>query len=106
MLNFLNPRYRHIRASHNLPYSQKEVQGTVPVTSVVIPCTGVDYIEEALLSADFAARFATGAEEIVIVSDQPAHAFGSLPVKTRVATLDVPHREESYRYKQDRKSVV
>ena len=100
MLNFLNPRYRHIRASHNLPYSQKEVQGTVPVTSVVIPCTGADYIEEALLSADFAARFATGAEEIVIVSDQPAHAFGSLPVKTRVATLDVPHREESYRYKQ------
>lgn len=100
MLNFLNPRYRHIRARHNLPYDQADVQGEVTVTSVVIPCTGADYIEEALLSATFAARFATQAEEIVIVSDQPAAAFSELPAKTRVATLDVPHREGNYRYKQ------
>lgn len=100
MLNFLNPRYRHIRARHNLPYHQADVQGEVTVTSVVIPCTGMDYIEEATLSAAFAARFATEVEEIVIVSDQPAAAFGELPAKTRVVTLDVPHREENYRYKQ------
>ncbi|ORM54406.1 hypothetical protein HA41_05295 [Pantoea conspicua] len=100
MFNFLNPRYRHIRARHNLPYDQAGVQGDVTVTSVVIPCTGADYIEEAKLSASFAARFATQAEEIVIVSDQPAAAFGELPAKTRIATLEVPHREENYRYKQ------
>lgn len=100
MLNFLNPRYRHIRARHNLSYSQAEAQGSVPVTSIVIPCTGADFIEEAKLSALFAERFATQAEEIVIVSDQPVADFGQLPAKTRVVTLDVPHREASYRYKQ------
>lgn len=100
MLNFLNSRYRHIRARHNLPYTQPDVQGEVPVTSVVIPCTGADYIEEATLSARFAERFASALNEIVIVTDQPADAFGSLPAKTRVVTLDVPLREESYRYKQ------
>lgn len=100
MLNFFNKRFRHIRARHNIPYSESRVQGTIPVTSVVIPCAGEDYIEEALLSACFASRFATSITEIVIVSDQPATKFGELPAKTRVATLTIPHREESYRYKQ------
>ncbi|WP_261642862.1 hypothetical protein [Erwinia mallotivora] len=100
MFEFLNPRFRHVRARHNLPYQQKEVQGNVAVTSVMIPCTGKDYIEEALLSALFASRFATTAEEIVIVTDRPVEEFGSLPPKTRVVTLDVPFREENYRYKQ------
>lgn len=100
MLNFLNPRYRHIRARHNLPYSLEKAQGDVPVASVVIPCTGADYIEEATLSASFAARFASDIREIVIVSDQPATTFGALPPKTRVVTLDVPPRQDNYRYKQ------
>ncbi|WP_065648430.1 glycosyltransferase family A protein [Pantoea eucrina] len=100
MLNFFNKRFRHIRARHNIPYSESRVQGAIPVTSVVIPCAGEDYIEEALLSACFASRFATSITEIVIVSDQPATKFGELPAKTRVATLTIPHREESYRYKQ------
>lgn len=100
MLNFFNKRFRHIRTRHNIPYSQSRVQGKTPVTSVVIPCAGEDYIEEALLSACFASRFATSVTEIVIVSDQPATQFGELPAKTRVATLTIPHREESYRYKQ------
>lgn len=100
MFEFLNPQFRHIRARHNLAYQQKEVQGQVPVTSIVIPCTGADFVEEAKLSALFASRFAPAAEEIVIVSDQSAEQFGELPVKTRVVTLDVPLREESYRYKQ------
>lgn len=100
MFEFLNAQYRHIRARHNISYQNREVQGNVPVTSIVIPCTGVDFIEEATLSALFAARFAPGAEEIVIVSDRPAAEFGELPAKTRVVTLTVPSREESYRYKQ------
>jgi len=100
MFNFLNPQYRYITSRHNIPYAQADVQGEVPVTSVVIPCTGADFIEEAELSALFAARYATQAEEIVIVSDQPAELFRQLPEKTRVVTLDVPQREENYRYKQ------
>lgn len=101
MFNFLNARYRHIKARHNIPYASLSPSSvSVPVTSVVIPCTGADYIEEALLSATFAERFAPDLEEIVIVSDQPESAFGELPAKTRVVTLDLPKREESYRYKQ------
>ncbi|MCX8959158.1 hypothetical protein EHW66_18305 [Erwinia psidii] len=100
MFEFLNPRFRHVRARHNLSYQQKHVQGSIAVTSIMIPCTGADYVEEALLSALFASRFASEAQEIVIVTDQPAEQFGTLPAKTRVVTLDVPCREESYRYKQ------
>lgn len=100
MLNFINKRSRYIRSRHNIPYTHENSQGNTPVTSVVIPCTGSDYIEEALLSAEFSARYAADIEEIVIVSDQPEHAFGALPSRTRVVTLEVPHREESYRYKQ------
>ncbi|WP_428944538.1 hypothetical protein ACQK5W_18830 [Pantoea sp. FN060301] len=100
MFEFLNAQYRHIRARHNIAYQNRDVQGEIPVTSVVIPCTGVDFIEEAKLSALFASRFAPGAEEIVIVSDRTAEEFGELPAKTRVVTLAVPYREENYRYKQ------
>ncbi|MCE0802586.1 hypothetical protein LVQ79_18315 [Buttiauxella sp. A2-C1_F] len=101
MFKFLNPKYRHITARHNIPY-QEPAAGSVavPVTSIVIPCAGADYIEEGLLSAQFAARFAPDVEEIVIVSDRPAHEFGELPPKTRIATLELPQREEGYRYKQ------
>ena len=100
MFEFLNKNRRYIRSRHNIPYAQENAQGAIAVDSVVIPCTGADYIEEAVLSAEFASRFATQVKEIVIVSDQPASAFPTLPAKVRVATLDVPHREESYRYKQ------
>lgn len=101
MFKFLNARYRHITARHNIPYSSLAPSSkSVPVTSVVIPCTGADYVEEALLSATFAERYAPDLEEIVIVSDQPENVFGQLPPKTRVVTLELPHREENYRYKQ------
>ena len=100
MFEFLKPQFRYIRSRHNLSYQQKAVQGSIPVTSIVIPCTGADFVEEAKLSALFASRFAQDAEEIVIVSDQSAEQFGQLPAKTRVVTLDVPMREENYRYKQ------
>ncbi len=100
MFEFLNKNRRYIRSRHNIPYEQQNAQGSIAIDSVVIPCTGADYIEEAVLSAQFAHRFAPQVKEIVIVSDQPASAFPALPEKVRVATLDVPHREESYRYKQ------
>lgn len=100
MFNFLNPQYRYIQSRHNIPYTQADVQGDMPVTSIVIPCTGADFIEEAELSALFASRYASQAEEIVIVSDQPAALFCNLPPKARVVTLTVPDREESYRYRQ------
>lgn len=100
MFEFLKPQFRYIRSRHNLSYQQKAVQGSIPVTSIVIPCTGADFVEEAKLSALFASRFAQDAEEIVIVSDQSAEQFGQLPAKTRVVTLEVPMREENYRYKQ------
>lgn len=100
MFEFFDPQFRYIRSRHNLSYQNKEVQGKIPVTSIVIPCTGADYVEEAKLSALFASRFALHAEEIVIVADQKSEQFGELPAKTRVVTLDVPMREEGYRYKQ------
>ncbi|WP_034918436.1 glycosyltransferase family A protein [Erwinia sp. 9145] len=98
MFEFMKPHFRYIRSRHNLPY--ESARGNIPVTSVVIPCTGEDFIAEAKLSALFASRFAPGAEEIVIVSDRSADEFGELPDRTRVVTLEVPFREESYRYKQ------
>lgn len=100
MLKFLNKRYKHIRSRHNIHYGLLDTQGDIPVTSVVIPCTGSDYIEEALLSASFASKFAPQINEIVIVTDQPEDEFGLLPAMTCVVKLDVPDREESYRYKQ------
>lgn len=101
MFKFLNTRYRHITGRHNIPYSSLHLTGELAtVDSIVIPCTGADFVEEALLSATFAERYATGISEIVIVSDQPESAFGTLPPKTRVVTLSLPVREENYRYKQ------
>lgn len=100
MFKFLDPQFRHIRSRHNLPYQHNAVQGSIPVTSIVIPCSGADYVEEAKLSALFASRFAQYAEEIVIVTEQKSEPFGELLAKTRVVTLDVPMHEENYRYKQ------
>lgn len=100
MFKLFNNRYMHIRSRHNISYTQADTRGNTTLSSVVIPCAGVDYIEEALLSAYFASKFAPQIQEIVIVSDQPAQKFGHLPHKTRICTLEVPEREESYRYKQ------
>lgn len=61
----------------------------LPPQSLVIPAVGADYVEEGTLAAQFADRFCPELREIVVVSDQPAAAFAGLPVKARVATLDV-----------------
>ena len=100
MFDFLNKHRRYILSRHNIPATQADAQGTIAVSSVVIPCTGADYIEEAVLSAYFASRCADTISEIVIVSDQPSSAFPPLPARVRVVTLEVPFREENYRYKQ------
>lgn len=101
MFKFLNAKYRHITARHNIPLAQAATGAkSVPVTSAVIPCVGKDFVEEGTLSAIFANRFAPQLEEIVIVSDQPAEAFIDIPAKTRVVTLNVPERDDSYRFKQ------
>ncbi|TCV93494.1 hypothetical protein [Biostraticola tofi] len=102
MFEFLSSKYRYITSRHNIPYHHQHAitDGGNAVTSVVIPCTGEDYCEEALLSATFAARFAPAIQEIVIVTDQGPNKFPSLPPKTRVVTLRVDTREEPYQYKQ------
>ncbi|PPC74441.1 hypothetical protein C4K68_26260 [Pokkaliibacter plantistimulans] len=58
------------------------------VESLVIPVVGLDYVEEGSLTAEFAARFYPELKEIVLVTDVPADAFGPLPAKARVVTLD------------------
>ncbi|WP_413736544.1 hypothetical protein ACL2XP_27285 [Sodalis sp. RH21] len=102
MFDFLNPKYRRIVHRHNIPYQPGETsaQPRLPVTSVVIPSVGEDYITEAVLSAAFAERFAGAVQEIVIVTDQPAHKFPLLPAKVRVVTLATETRTGDYQYKQ------
>ncbi|WP_410012732.1 hypothetical protein ACL2XG_15470 [Sodalis sp. RH24] len=102
MFEFLNAKYRHIVRRHNIAYDEKRDASLpwVPVTSVVIPSVGEDYIEEAMLSATFAQRYAQEVREIVIVTDQPAHKFPPLPEKVRIVTLALETRDGDYRYKQ------
>lgn len=54
--------------------------------SVVIPCSGTGYVEEAALSARFASEH-SGAEEVLVVTDQPGGSFGPLPPRVEVRTL-------------------
>ena len=102
MFKFLNSKYRHILSRHNLPYAQTLTAGMPKnsVTSVVIPSTGADYIEEACLCAEFADKFATELQEIVIVTDQDASQFRTLPEKVRIVTLSPETKSGDYRYKQ------
>lgn len=102
MFKFLNPKYRHILSRHNLPYDGTVMAGKPKnsVTSVVIPSAGADYIEEACLCAEFADKFATALQEIVIVTDQAASQFRPLPEKVRIVTLHPETKSGDYRYKQ------
>jgi hypothetical protein len=61
----------------------------LPAESLVIPAVGAGYVDEGKLAAQFAARFYPELSEIVIASDLAASAFGELPAKARVATLEV-----------------
>ena len=96
--------YRRINARHNIEYNQDTPTCGAKVNSIVIPTVGEDFIEEALLSAKFASINASSADEIVIVSDQPAEKFGVLPPKTRVATIDIEIPNPKHKYAQIYKS--
>ncbi|NDL64794.1 hypothetical protein [Acerihabitans arboris] len=102
MFEFFNAKYRHIVRRHNIAYDEKKLTKPprLPITSVVIPSVGEDYIAEAMLSATFAQRYAQDVQEIVIVTDQPAQKFPLLPEKARVVTLATETRDGVYRYKQ------
>lgn len=60
-----------------------------PADSIVIPVVGTKYVDEANMAVRFAARSCPDMRELVIVSDLPAAAFGALPPRTHVVTLDV-----------------
>lgn len=70
--------------------------------SLVIPVVGQNYIVEAKMAEQFAARFFPALKEIVLVSDLPASSFGKLSeAKSRVVTLDVESSlPNEHRYKQ------
>lgn len=98
-------RYREVSNKHNIPYTEfSALPKAVPITSVVIPSVGADFIAESVLSARFASIHAKEAQEIVIVSDQPQEAFGELPERVRVATLDIEAPNVNHAYAQIYKS--
>lgn len=107
-MNFLkrfSKDYRRITSRHNIPYAQVAGNNSRnDISSVVIPTVGADFVEEAMLSARFAARNAPDLREIVIVTDQPATAFTDLPEKARVVTLDIQIPNPLHRYAQIYKS--
>jgi hypothetical protein len=65
------------------------------VDSIVIPCYGAGYVTEAILAARFADRSQVKAREILIVTDQPAAAFGALPDKVQIITTPPPTADRS-----------
>ena len=67
-----------------------------PVESIVIPVIGPDYVEEAKVAVIFADRFCPDAAEFLVVGDQPAEAFGSLPSRARVVTVEVDDQVPTY----------
>jgi hypothetical protein len=69
-----------------------QLTNLLPPESIVIPCTGAGYVEEAVLAAYFAAENALNAKEVVIVTDQviTADRLSDTTGKVRVEQLD-PH---------------
>lgn len=57
--------------------------------SIVIPVVGEAYVAEARMAVRFALRSCPDLRELVVVSDLPRDAFGDLPSRVRVETLDV-----------------
>lgn len=100
----LSKQYRHITARHNIDWTSDTPNEGTPISSIVIPTVGEDFIEEALLSAQFASLNAATAKEIVIVTDQPVEKFRDLPAKTRVVRLDVSIPNPNHKYAQIYKS--
>lgn len=81
--------YRH-HLSYNIRQWLLRLSGLKEqsVDSVVIPCFGIKYVEEATLSAHFAVQNISNLLEAVIVTDQPASEFTFSSDKIRIATVE------------------
>lgn len=76
-------------------------EGLLPAQSIIIPCTGIDYVEEAVLSALFAAKNAENAQEIIIATDQPIRdeRIADTTGKIRVNIFDpAPYTPKDHAY--------
>ncbi|MBF0370503.1 MAG: hypothetical protein HQL52_13705 [Magnetococcales bacterium] len=87
---YFTPRHRLIYRWRNSLMKRLGRFSERPIDSVVIPCYGEKYVEEASLSAFFAHRSMPGLKEIRIVTDQPASAFTIDSHKIHVDTLILP----------------
>ena len=63
------------------------------IDSIVIPATGPNYVEEALLSAKFASASVPEAGEIIIATDLHPSTYGILPRKIRAVQVALPEEE-------------
>ena len=90
------------RKNSRVPIEKIEVEAArlgierKPVESIVIPVIGPDYVEEAKVAVIFADRFCPDAAEFLVVGDQPAEAFGPLPSRARVVTVEVDDQVPTY----------
>ena len=73
----------------------------LPAQSIIIPCTGANYVEEAILAARFAAENAKNAEEVIIATDQEitSERVADTTEKIRVEHFDpTPHTPRGHAY--------
>ena len=83
---------KSLLCSHKVRKTHKILQkeNLLPPQSIVISCTGHEYVEEAILSAQFAANNAINAKEIIIVTDQyiPFNEISNISEKIRIDYFD------------------
>lgn len=71
-------------------------ENLLPAQSIIIPCTGADFVEEAILAARFAAENTKSAEEVIIATDQEiaservANTTGKIKVEHFDPTPHIP----------------
>jgi hypothetical protein len=73
----------------------------LPAQSIIIPCTGANYVEEAILAARFAAENAENAQEVIIASDQEIATKRVVDTtgKIKVEYFDpTPHTPQKHTY--------
>lgn len=93
---FRPPPFLRFSPYHGFNYQllrwRRQLLGQAPsrIDSIVIPCYGEDYVEEASLAARFAHMNMTDAREIILATNLPVTAFGKLPDTISIKTLDLP----------------
>lgn len=73
----------------------------MPAQSIIIPCTGAEYVKEAVLAARFAAETSKSAKEVIIVTDQEiaTEKISDTTGKVRVEQFDpTPHTPYDHAY--------